>query len=146
MYLQQKWRSVPIVPHLHQSVLYLKILILAILIGVRCNFIVVFICISLMTKDIDHFFNCLSAIRTYYIENFLFRFLCCILFWIGYFLYLHFKCFPLSRSLLQKPPTPSSFPFLYEGAPPSTHSCSPALAFPYTGALNTLRPKGLSSH
>ena len=35
---------------------------------------------------------------------------------------------------------------LYEGASPPTHSHLPALAFPYTGAWNTLRPKGLSSH
>ena len=37
------------------------------------------------------------------------------------FHYLHFKCFPLSRSPLQEPPypiPPSSC--LYEGAPPST--------------------------
>ena len=27
-----------------------------------------------------------------------------------------------------------------------THLHLPALAFPYTGASNTLRPKGLSSH
>jgi hypothetical protein len=29
---------------------------------------------------------------------------------------------------------------------PSTHSCLPDLAFPYTGASNPLRPKGHSSH
>jgi hypothetical protein len=37
-------------------------------------------------------------------------------FWIGYFLYLHFKCFPLSRSPLQTSPPP--LPCLYEGPPP----------------------------
>ena len=42
--------------------------------------------------------------------------------------------------------TPS--PCLYESASPTppTHPHPPALAFPYTGASNTLRPKGLSSH
>ena len=29
---------------------------------------------------------------------------------------------------------------------PPTNSCLPTLVFPYTGASNTLRPKGLSSH
>ena len=29
---------------------------------------------------------------------------------------------------------------------PSTPICPPALAFPYTGASNTLRPKGFFSH
>ena len=35
-----------------------------------------------------------------------------------YFLYLHFKCFPLSRSPLQKP---IPLPCLYEGVPPLTY-------------------------
>jgi hypothetical protein len=37
---------------------------------------------------------------------------------IGYFIYLHFKCFPLSRSPLWKCPIPSPSPCFYEGAPP----------------------------
>jgi hypothetical protein len=60
----------------------------------------------------------------------------------GYFLCIHFNFFSHSRFPLQKPFSHSSFPCLYEGAPPSpNHSHLPALAFPYTGALNTLRPK-----
>jgi hypothetical protein len=47
-------------------------------------------------------------------------------------------------------PIPSPSSSVYEGAPLPihllTHSRLPTLAFPYTGALNTLRPKGLSSH
>ena len=50
------------------------------------------------------------------------------------------------QSPLQKPPIPSSLPCLYEVAPSPTHSHPPTLAFFYTGALNTLRPEGLSSH
>ena len=57
-----------------------------------------------------------------------------IFFLIGYFLYLHFKCFLLSRSPLWKPPIPSALPLLYEGAPSLIHSCPPALEFSYTGA------------
>jgi hypothetical protein len=41
-------------------------------------------------------------------------------------------------------PLPS--PLLVEGAPPTTHSHPPVLEFPYTGASNTLRPKGLFFH
>jgi hypothetical protein len=45
------------------------------------------------------------------------------IFFIGYFLHLHFKCFPLSRSPLQKPPyaipsPPASMRVLYY--PPTT--------------------------
>jgi hypothetical protein len=62
---------------------------------------------------------------------------------IGYFLYLHFKYYPLSRSPLWKPPIPSPLPLPLWGCYP--HSLLPALAFPYTGALNTLRPKSYFS-
>ena len=50
-------------------------------------------------------------------------------------------------SLLETPysilPLPASMRVLPH---PPTHSCLPALAFSYTGASNTLRSKGLSSH
>jgi hypothetical protein len=61
---------------------------------------------------------------------------------IEYFLYLHFKCYPLSRSPLQNPlpSPPASVRVLLH---PSSHSCLPALAFPYTGALNPLRPRAV---
>ena len=59
----QKWMSVPLSPHHHQHMLSLEFLILALLTGVRLNFRVVFICISLMMKDVEHFFRCFSAIR-----------------------------------------------------------------------------------
>jgi hypothetical protein len=63
------------------------------------------------------------------------------------FLNLYFKCFLLSRSPLQKPPiyTPfSAFMRVFPHLP--TNALLPALAFPYTGTSNTLRPKDLSSH
>jgi hypothetical protein len=41
-------------------------------------------------------------------------------FLIGYFIYLHFKCYLPSRFPLHKPPIPSPFPCFYEGAPSST--------------------------
>ena len=53
----QQWRSVPLSPHPLQYVLSPVVLILAILIGVRWNFKVVLICISLITKDFEHFFR-----------------------------------------------------------------------------------------
>jgi len=40
-------------------------------------------------------------------------------YFIGYFIYLHFKCYPLSRSPLWKTPIPSALPCFYECSPPT---------------------------
>jgi len=58
----QQWRSVPLSPHPHQHLLSSEFLIVAIFTGVRWNLRVVLICISLMAKDVEHFFRCFSAI------------------------------------------------------------------------------------
>jgi hypothetical protein len=52
----QQWRSIPLSPHPCQHLLSPEFLILAILTGVRWNFRVVFICISLMINDVGHLF------------------------------------------------------------------------------------------
>ena len=59
----QQWRSVPLSPHACQHLLSPEFLILAILTSVRWNLRVALICISLMIKDVEHFFRCFSAIR-----------------------------------------------------------------------------------
>ena len=83
----QQWRSVPLSPHPRQHLLSPQFFILAILNSVRRNFTVVLICISLMIKDVEHFFRCFSAIRYSSGKNSLFssepHFLLCFF----YFLY-----------------------------------------------------------
>jgi hypothetical protein len=54
----QKWRSVPLSPYPCHLLLSPESLILDILTGVRQNLRVVLICISLMTKDVEHFYRC----------------------------------------------------------------------------------------
>jgi hypothetical protein len=52
--------------------------------------------------------------------------LCWTLFFlVGYFIYLHFKYYPLSWSHTPKSPIPSPFPCFYEGVPPPTHPLIP---------------------
>ena len=73
LHSHQQWRSVPLSPHPRQHLLSHEFLILAILTGVRWNLRVVLICISLMIKDVEHFFRCFSAIWYSSVENSLFR-------------------------------------------------------------------------
>ena len=66
---RQQWRSVLLSPCPHQHVLSPEFVILAILTGVRWNLGVVLICISLMTKDFEHFVKCFSAIQDSSVVN-----------------------------------------------------------------------------
>ena len=62
LHSHQQCRSVPFIPHPLQHKLSSMFLILAILTGLRWNLRIILICISLMTKDIEYFLKCLSAI------------------------------------------------------------------------------------
>jgi hypothetical protein len=68
----QQWRNAPLSPHPCQHLLLPEFLILAFLTGVRWNLRVVLIYISLMIKDVEHFFKCFTAIRYSSVENSLF--------------------------------------------------------------------------
>jgi len=61
-------------------------------------------------------------------------------FLIGYFMYLHFKCYPLSWL----PPLPSPLPLASVRmlSLPPTYSHLTTLAFPYTGETSLYRNKG----
>jgi hypothetical protein len=63
---------------------------------------------------------------------------------IGYVLYLHFKCYPLSWFLC--PRNPLYHPCFYEGVPPPTHSlpASPPLHYPTLENLAFTKPRASS--
>ena len=73
LHSHEQCRSVPFTPQPLQHKLSSVFLILAILTGVRWNLRVVLICISLKTKNVEHFFKRLSAILDSSVESSLFR-------------------------------------------------------------------------
>jgi hypothetical protein len=72
LHSHQQWSSVFLFPHPYQHLLSPELLILAIMTGVRWNLRAVLIGISLVTKDVEHFFRCFSAIQYSPIKNSLF--------------------------------------------------------------------------
>ena len=68
----QQWRRDPISPHSCKHLLSPEFLNLDILTSVRQNLRVVLVYISLMTKDVEYFFRCFSAIQYSSVENSLF--------------------------------------------------------------------------